>query len=558
MDDIVTLKPRAAYVIHNILTWRLIFPIVLGAAFGLGDDVTVMEGRLYPGRPMLYGKMLLFAAFFCLSFILAERLIHILNEHESISKKVTFMFGWNTKAIGAGALGMAVCWLPYLILLYPGVYWSDTSRQLVMYYGGEPVMDQHPFLDTYLFGWFADLGQVIFANRIVGLYTLILIQAVIMIVLLSLTVSYLKRIGAPHWFCWLIYGIVSLFPLFPIMFSSLAKDTVNAIFVVPFMIMIAEIVHSEGTRLRSLRFVVLLAVDSLLMCMTKKTCVYIVIATLLILCIMKLGRMARLKLVGLAASITVIMFVLIPQFLFPALNIEPGGKQEMVPFVAQQLAHDLKYNGDSFSDADRKIIDGFFEYDSEAMGQRYEPFQADAVKGNFSRDESSLIDVLGLWLRKTTEHPIGHVEAWTAIAQGWISFRSKGGQPGYLVPYFSSNWFDERVIEYVQWPEETVLNHAVQTVYETVESVPIVNSLFFRGTWATVIPFFLCFMACGMPRREREKAWLMLVPLIASMATLFVAGVSGTGGEPTRYVFTSMVMIPIVFGFLLCEHQQIS
>lgn len=530
--------------------WRLAIPVILGVVFALGDDVVMMGGRLYPTRPLLYAKMLVFIAFFTVVFVLVERLIRMLAEREQANTRSSIWFRWSPQSILLGAAVILICWLPYLIVQYPGVYWSDTSRQLVMYYGGEPIMDQHPFFDTYVFGWFADLGQLLFSDRILGLYLLIILQTIAVTVLLSATVSDMRRIGAPRWLCIVMYAVMALFPLFPVMFSSLAKETINAIVVIPFIMMVAEIVRTEGACLKRPWFTVVLAADTLLICLTKKTGVYIVIITLLALCALRLGAKLRAMLIGIATALAVIMMAVIPYVVFPALDIQPGGKQEMVPVIAQQLAHDLKDHGDEFTEEDRTIIDGFFEYDSTAMAQRYDPFQADAVKGMYARDESSLTDVLGLWLRKTLEYPLGHLEAWLATSHGWISFRGPSGAPGYLIPYFASNWYTEQVTDYMTWPQETVRNHAVQTVYETVQGLPLVNSLFFRATWATVVPAFLCYLACGLPRGSRRNAWMVLAPLLMSTATLFIAGVSGEGGEPTRYVFTSILLAPMTMAFV--------
>lgn len=536
--------------------WRLAIPVILGVAFALGDDVAMTGGRLYPNRPLLYIKMLVFMAFFTVVFVFAERLIRVLTEREQTTARSSVWFQWSPQSILLGGVVMLLCWLPYLVAQYPGVYWSDTSRQLVMYYGGEPIMDQHPFLDTYVFGWFADLGQLLFSNRILGLYLLIIVQAVAVTVMLSAAVSDMQRIGAPRWLCIGAYAVMALFPLFPVMFSSLAKETINAVVAIPFTMMVAEIARNEGSCLKRPWFMALLAVDALLMCLTKKTCVYIVIFSLLALCVLRMGARLRAILVGLASVLAVIMMVVIPHVVFPALDIQPGGKQEMVPVIAQQLAHDLNDHGDEFTDEDRAIIDGFFEYDSTAMAQRYDPFQADAVKGAYTRDESSLMDVLGLWLRKTVEYPLGHLEAWLATSQGWISFRGQGGVPGYLIPYFASNWYTEQVTDYMAWPQETTRNQAVQAVYETVQGLPLVNGLFFRATWATVVPAFLCYLACGLPRGARRRAWTVLVPLLVSTATLFIAGVSGEGGEPTRYVFTSMLMVPMMAGIVMAAGKE--
>lgn len=555
-ETLRTLGRSAAATIRACVSWRLLFPVVLGVLFALGDDVVSMEGRLHPTRLTLYCKMGIFAAMFCLMFILAERLILILGEHErektlEPAHRTPVMFDWTPVSVGIGACGIALCWLPYLIFQYPGVYWSDTSRQLVMYYGGEPVMDQHPFFDTYLFGWFADLGQLLFSDRVIGLYLLIVVQALAMAVLFALSASYIRRIGAPRWLCWTTYAIVALLPVFPVMFASLAKDTVNALFLLPFTMMMAETARTRGDCLRRPWLAALFAADALLVCLTKKTGVYIVVVALLALCLLRMGRRLRAMLAALAVALLAVMFVVIPQCVFPVLGVEPGGKQEMIPFVAQQLARDLKYDGDTFSEEDRRIIDGFFEYDSEQMGERYEPFSADAVKGMYSRDGSSLGDVLGLWLRKTVEHPVGHLEAWIDIAQGWISFRQSDGEPNYLVVYYASNWYDERVMDYMEWPQENPRNLVVQSVYETVRSVPVVNVLYYRSFWATVVPFFLCYLAFGLRGRRRSEGLAMLSPLLTAMATLFIAGVSGMGGEPTRYVFSLMVMAPVVCGVLL-------
>lgn len=234
MSIIQSVRVGVAGMLRRYCSWRLLFPMFLGVLFGFGDEVSVRRGRLDCYSLMLYMKMLVFAVLFAVMFALVERLAHILTERERLDARPTFMFDWSPASIMVGFAGIAVCWLPYLVLLFPGVYWSDTSRQLVMYYGGEPIMDQHPFFDTYLFGWFADLGQLVFSNRLLGLYLLVGIQCFGMAALFSVMTSYIKRIGAPQWLCWTVYAVVSLFPLFPIMFSSLAKDTINALFVVPF------------------------------------------------------------------------------------------------------------------------------------------------------------------------------------------------------------------------------------------------------------------------------------------------------------------------------------
>lgn len=87
------------------------------------------------------------------------------------------------------------------LFLFPGVYWSDTSKQLLIHYGVEEFTDHHPFALTYLFGAFADFGEQTFGNPILGLHCLIVLQLIAAIMLLSVTVLYTHKMGLSRRAC---------------------------------------------------------------------------------------------------------------------------------------------------------------------------------------------------------------------------------------------------------------------------------------------------------------------------------------------------------------------
>lgn len=90
----------------------------------------------------------------------------------------TYAFGGIVKL---GAIIYA-CWSPLLVLLFPGVIWWDTRQQLLQYNGlpnalSEGVItDHHPVIDTYLYGWFTDLGRAL-GSVDAGVYAFCLVQA---------------------------------------------------------------------------------------------------------------------------------------------------------------------------------------------------------------------------------------------------------------------------------------------------------------------------------------------------------------------------------------------
>lgn len=90
----------------------------------------------------------------------------------------TYAFGGIVKL---GAIIYA-CWAPLLVLLFPGVIWWDTRQQLLQYNGlpnalsEGAIADHHPVLDTYLYGWFTDLGRAL-GSVDAGVYVFCLVQA---------------------------------------------------------------------------------------------------------------------------------------------------------------------------------------------------------------------------------------------------------------------------------------------------------------------------------------------------------------------------------------------
>ena len=125
---------------------------------------------------------------------------------------------------------IALCWLPYIVCLYPGVYWSDISKQLLMHYGVVALTDHHPFVTTFLYGLMADIGKSLFGSAILGLYVIVLVQIVSAVLIFSYTTLYLRELGTPRVGCHIALAFFALFPLFPVMFTSLVKDTLSVLF----------------------------------------------------------------------------------------------------------------------------------------------------------------------------------------------------------------------------------------------------------------------------------------------------------------------------------------
>lgn len=71
--------------------------------------------------------------------------------------------GGRKSALKAAAI-MAICWLPYYVLAFPGAIWYGTVQQVLQWEGKPNAItsgawsDQHPVFDTLIFGLFYQIG----------------------------------------------------------------------------------------------------------------------------------------------------------------------------------------------------------------------------------------------------------------------------------------------------------------------------------------------------------------------------------------------------------------
>ncbi len=549
----------------NHLEMRLIVPLVLGVMFGLGDEVSNPDGTILQSKVALPVKIVFFSTIFIILFYVVDCLVARLYRcrsdivgNASVDKGTAhrfFDYRYSAGTILKNAVAIIVCWLPYIIWLFPGVYWSDTSKQLLIHYGVEKFTDHHPFALTYLFGWFADFGQWAFRNPIFGLYCLIVLQLAAAPLLFSWMISYTKKIGLPRGLCHVELAFFALFPVFPVMFSSLVKDTISVLFFIPFCILFVEIIRTRGEAMNNPGVIAMLFICGLLVCLTKKAGIYVVVPSLLLMFLIHVSKKAKAISFAIGAVIAIIMMVLIPKFVLPTLGIESGGKQESISFAIQQVAHDIKYNGSDMTDQEKKLVSNFLTIDYEKIPEVYDPQIADPVKGTSLKDPDLFSDFIKLWLKKTVEHPIGHLESWMGLVRGWFSFSNNDGTPNYMVVCTESAWYYDPILKYIpQWPLNAYRSDTARSVYDMEQSIPVLNALFSRALWASILPSFMLFMALRQGKGKLSRVASML-PVDMSFVYLLLVPVSGMGGEPTRYVLQLICVAPLFLTFM-CKNTD--
>lgn len=541
---------------HN---FAYLVPILLGTLFGMCSFIGQHEGKIDTRNALLYVNTLFYIALFTLLFFAATKIVPRINHHnESLSKpfeafrKLTM--DWSPRSIITLWCLVTAFWIPYFVAYFPGVYWYDTSWQLMEYYDPSvPFTDHHPFMMTYLYVGFAHIGKALFNNAIYGLYLLVLVQSLLSTLAIACTVCYTGKYNTP-WKCrFFIAAFLTLFPIIPMMSMSLAKDTFNTPFFVFFSIAFCELWRTQGEILKSVSFNVFFILDVLAVSLTKKTGMYIIVLALLLLaCFVVKHWSCKIATIILGSVPYLVVGIIVPTFILPALHIAPGESNEILAVPMQQVANVVHDHKDDLSAAEIDKIQQTYHMDIDQLQGAYCWYKADPIKGQelSSKDVHALITT---WMKQLVKHPGDMIAGWGGLSVAWFSFNVASGEErdlSMMLPINNSKHHYQNIEQYIPWTDNTKAGNAIGRFYaDTLSATPIFNIIWQKAFWATILPCAIMFLIL---RSKKNKLNLLMLnlPMFITMLVLF-AGPISTHTEATRYVLPMLYIIPLFLSLTL-------
>lgn len=541
---------------HN---FAYLVPILLGTLFGMCSFIGQHEGKIDTRNALLYVNTLFYIALFTLLFFAATKIVPRINHHnESLSKpfeafrKLTM--DWSPRSIITLWCLVTAFWIPYFVAYFPGVYWYDTSWQLMEYYDPSvPFTDHHPFMMTYLYVGFAHIGKALFNNAIYGLYLLVLVQSLLSTLAIACTVCYTGKYNTP-WKCrFFIAAFLTLFPIIPMMSMSLAKDTFNTPFFVFFSIAFCELWRTQGEILKSVSFNVFFILDVLAVSLTKKTGMYIIVLALLLLaCFVVKHWSCKIATIVLGSVPYLVVGIIVPTFILPALHIAPGESNEILAVPMQQVANVVHDHKDDLSAAEIDKIQQTYHMDIDQLQGAYCWYKADPIKGQelSSKDVHALITT---WMKQLVKHPGDMIAGWGGLSVAWFSFNVASGEErdlSMMLPINNSKHHYQNIEQYIPWTDNTKAGNAIGRFYaDTLSATPIFNIIWQKAFWATILPCAIMFLIL---RSKKNKLNLLMLnlPMFITMLVLFDGPIS-THTEATRYVLPMLYIIPLFLSLTL-------
>lgn len=541
----------------------IILSLFLGFMASLVDAIRIHQCLLISWRCLWYTLMT--ACLFLVFTFLGERLIAWFAtepKKTSYSKiRLFFSFDCNWKQFLLVMSVILLCWLPYLWLLYPGVLWYDTGQQLMQWFhlpnvftDGSYWSDHHPVFDTLVFGLFAELGKML-GSVDIGLFICSAFLSILSAASFATIVLYCSCLDAKWRLSVVQMLFFALFPVIPVFSMSLVKDSVFMPFFIWFAIFCIEIVRSRGACLSKVSMTILFIVLFLLVGLTKKTGIYIALICCLVLLFMVSRYRLRLVVVFLVGLSTLTLFV--PKVVFPAMNIQEGGKQEMLAIPFQQSALEVKRHEKNMDSHDLKVIYSILGKD---VADRYQWWAADNVKG-YTWDQSKdplLGEYARIWAHGAIQYPQTYVEAYLALQEGWLGIPSYVGMgntdSANLVLTVFLTGSDHAIVDNaaqmgLKMPGRYNYVQPIERRINQFEQLPVINLLFSKTIWTT---WMFCFVIYEWCRSRRMRDIACVASYAATFLFLWISPATVTI-EGIRYAMPMVILAPLMWGLLACN-----
>lgn len=542
---------------RNILQNKVcyIFGTLIGILATLGEEVVVNNTVNLGIRTVVHG--VIYSIFGILFIYFGKKIINIfLKKDIKIPLRLNNLISDNSiHGTRKFWLVLWIAWLPYVILLFPGIVWFDTATELLQMrnlpniISSGQLTDHHPVFDTLVFYAFVQVGNFLHSGNL-GVFLYTLFQSLITTLTIAYVLKLWQKSGVSDGIIAYAYIFFVLFPFVPIYSIAMVKD---ALFIPVFLLFITHFALLILDKISiSKKTILLLFCEALLMILVKKTGLYIVIISSVIsFFIIKRKKMKYLmsSLLLFAVSAQVLLSFVI----FPFAGIAPGGKQEMLVVPFQQATRVLVTEKNVDTEY-REAVENLLGKD---VSQRYWAFNGDNIKGNNwdEKKESNLNPFLKQWARGIFLYPKSYIEAWLSMESSWITLPhaqiKDDMEDSYLMQVYAEGIdYDTSFNHYKEYGlsnNDKRAGRLIQDIILWFNGTPLGSLLFSRAVWTTWFFFLMLSLIFEkqFSKEQRKNYFICILPFIVSYLFLWVSSNSGSI-ESMRYAMSVVIPLPIV------------
>ena len=359
----------------------------------------------------------------------------------------------------ASLAALTICWLPYLISTFPGLFVYDAITQTVQTISLHQVNSWHTLIHTFWLCKLMEFGKETLDSYEAGFSIYTISQYLLYALTISLAIKRLAQLNAPKLLLTLSIAFFALFPIFPIMAVSSTKDTLFSglffLFCVDLLLILAK-----GNQASCL---VEFTVTGLLLCCFRNNAFYVVAVLTPLFLIVSKERQIKL----LYSAIVILGFILaivIPK----AVSQYSSGPSEILSIPMQQVCRAATKHKNKLTKNEIEKLDTIVP-----AWRNYNPAITDPVKfadNTAACIENQMDDFFKLWASLLLKHPSDYLDAIIGLTNNWVNPLARYQQELTNQPYLQCDSYEiyspDQLVR--RWPD-----HKEYVSYDTSLVIPI-------------------------------------------------------------------------------------
>ena len=293
-----------------------------------------------------------------------------------------------------------VCWLPYFIAYYPGIYHPDSLGEMDAVMGYGELINHHPFfhlmfikLCLYIGGFFGSVEA--------GLVIYSCLQMLIQAAVFSGVLIYLAGKQVSSWLLYPLGLFLAIYMASGLYSVYMVKDVLFGCICLAALVMLTEetICRENGLR-KGIGWLLALTAVLFLFCISRNNGVY---AFIIGFTLYTLANKKYIKRYAIIFVTVMLLFVSYNYLIYNVLGVTKGRTAEMLSVPLQQIARTVKLYPEELESPEVQVLTEVFP-DIEGLGDLYKTYISDPVKEKGVFDSEAF-----------DRNPLRYAKAWLGL-----------------------------------------------------------------------------------------------------------------------------------------------